>query len=212
MSQQGFEINITKDSVDVRRNVSFLAQRYGTYVGIAYVALAILIFYWTILYSHGRVSIWEIVREGRIANSDFGVAVFGLIVISGFSAIILFLGARTFFASGDSLHCDRSTFTVSRIPWFSLRGKWTTRSYPLSDISQLRFAKILRNRSGDDFWGLRFLAGGRKQKLFTGLEAPEAHKILKALHVLGVDVLDDPDMRDIVEYTLQERSIKLDNR
>jgi hypothetical protein len=212
MSQRGFEINITKDLVDVRRNVSFLTQRYGAYIGIAYMALAVLMFYWIVLYSHGRVSLWEIVREGRTTDVDFGEAFFGLVVISGLSAITLFLGARTFFPSGDALHCDRSAFTVSRIPWFSLRGKWTTRSYPLSNISQLRFAKILRNRGGDDFWGLRFLAEGRKQRLFTGLEPPEAHRTVKGLHALGVDVLDDPDMRDRVEYTLRERSIKLDNR
>jgi len=60
--------------------------------------------------------------------------------------------------------------------------------------------------------GVRFLAAGKKQKLFTGLEAPEAHKILKGLHALGVDVDIDPEMDDVVEYTLRERSMKLDTR
>ena len=211
MSNQGFEISITKDSVDARRDVSFLTQRYGSYVGLAYIAFAVAGFFWVVLYSHGQVSIWEIVREGRTASSDFVLAVFGLALVVPLMAAICFMGARTFFPSGELLHCDRSTFTVSRIPWFNLRGKWTSRSYPLSDISQLDFGVVIRSR-GNNFDGLRFRAAGKKQRLFAGLEAPEAHKILKGLHALGVDVPDLSDMRYLVEDALKERSMKLGNR
>ena len=89
MQQQGFEINITKDSVDVRRNVSFLTQRYGTYVGVAYVALAILIFYWLVLYSpHGQISLWETVREGPITHTGFGEVIFELVPAVSLPALI----------------------------------------------------------------------------------------------------------------------------
>ena len=208
MPQQGFEISITKDSVDVRRDVSFLIQRYGSYVGLAYIALAVAGFYWVVLYSsHGQISIWEIIREGQAAGSDFVTTAACLAL----ALPIFFMGARTFFPSGELLHCDRSTFTVSRIPWFNLRGKWTTHSYPLPDISQLRFGMIIRSR-GNNFDGLRFSAAGKEQKLFAGLEAPEAHKILRGLPALGVDVLIDPEMRYLDKFALEERAIKLDNR
>jgi hypothetical protein len=211
MSQQGFEINITKDSVDVRRDVSFLIQRYGSYVGLAYIALAVAGFYWVVLDSNGRASTWDVLMRYPATDRDFVSAVLCLALVLPLMAAILFMGARTLFPSGELLHCDRSTFTVSRIPWFNLRGKWTTRSYPLPDISQLRFGTIIRSR-GNNFDGLRFSAAGKEQKLFAGLEAPEAHKILKGLHALGVDVLEDPEMRDLVKFALEERSMKLDNR
>jgi hypothetical protein len=213
MPEQGFEISVTKESVDVRRNVSFLTQRYGTYIGIAYMALAMALFYWVVVSPHGtNSSIWTLITKYGPQDHDFGEAVFGLFALGSLLGVTFFLGLRTFFPSGDALHCDRTTFTASKIPWFSLNGRWKVNSYPVSDISQLRFAKILSNRSGDPFMGLRFLAAGKKQKLFIGLEAPEAHKILKGLLALGVDVNIEPEMDNLVEYVQSERRMNLDSR
>ena len=173
--------------------------------------IAVLLFYWVVLDPHHGRSTWEMVTQYLAVDSDFASAVAALFVGVVVSGTFFLIGARSFFPSGDALRCDRSTFTVSKIPWFKVRGEWTIRSYPFAEISQLRYCVIYSGKGGT-FYGLRFLVAGQKQKLFTGLEAPEAHRILKGLHALGVDVLDDPDMRDRVEYTLRDRSIKLDNR
>jgi hypothetical protein len=211
MLQNGFEIEVTNDSVTVRREGSFLAQRYGNYVGYYYMAGAALLFWWAIFYSHDRTSIWQTVTHYRSGYSDFGEAVAGLFCMAAVCGLMFSLGARTFFPSGELLHCDRQSLTVSRITWWNLRGHWTTRSYPLADISQLCFGVVIRSR-GNNFDGLRFQAYGKKHKLFAGLEAPEAHKILKGLHALGVDVPDLADMHYLVDEALKERSMKLENR
>jgi hypothetical protein len=211
MLQNGFEIEVTNDSVDVRREGSFLAQRYGNYVGYYYMAGAALLFCLMIFYSNDRTSIWQIITHYRSRYSDFGEAVAGFSCATAICGLMFSLGARTFFPSGELLHCDRQSLIVSRIPWWNLRGKWTTHSYPLSDISQLHFGVVIRSR-GNNFDGLCFRAAGKKQKLFAGLEAPEAHKILKGFHALGVDVPDLSDMHYLVEDALKERSMKLENR
>jgi hypothetical protein len=211
MLQNGFEIDITKDSVDVRRDDSNRSRRGVILLSGGFVAFAALIFYWMVLASpHGNPSSWEVIHD-QAKDRDFAPAVLGLIIGVSISGMSLLIGIRVLFPSGDALRCDRSTFTVSEIPWLNLRGKWKSQAYALADISQLQFG-VISSTKGNTIYGLRFLAAGKRHKIFTGLQAPEANKILQGLRTLGADVPNDPDMHTRIEETLRARSMELDNR
>jgi hypothetical protein len=84
--------------------------------------------------------------------------------------------------------------TISKVPWLDIHNKhWDTRSYPLVDITKMRYQAIARSK-GISIYGLRFIAAGRSQRVLPGLQPHEADKILKALKSFGVDVPDDPTL------------------
>lgn len=221
MLEQGFNISITTDSVEVSRGDAERQkgdaeppQRGVVLASIVLASIAILIFYWLVLRSsHGDASAWKIVTTYPASDRDFGSSLAALLAGVAISGPIFLAGVRVLFPSGCALRCDRHTFTVSKIPWLNLRGKWVARSYRLSEVSELRFGEIYSaHRGGSDTYGLHFLIAGKKQRLFAGLEAPEAAKILEGFRNLGASVAEDPDMPSRVEETLRQRSMRLDTR
>jgi hypothetical protein len=52
---------------------------------------------------------------------------------------------------------------------------------------------------GGSIYGLRFLAGGKTQRVLPGITPRQADKILKALKAFGADVPDDPEFSKKLE-------------
>ena len=103
------------------------------------------------------------------------------------------------YPSDESFHCDRSTLTISRVRWLDIHNKdWETRSYPLADIEKIRY-QALASAKGSSIYGLRFLAGGKTQRVLPGITPRQADKVLKALKALGADVSDDPEFSKRLE-------------
>ena len=103
------------------------------------------------------------------------------------------------YPSDESFHCDRSTLTISRVRWLDIHNKdWNTRSYVLADIAKIRYRALARAQGGS-IYGLRFLAGGRTQRVLPGIKPRQADEILKALKAFGADVPDDPEFSKMLE-------------
>ena len=208
MLLQGYEIGVTADSVDVKRDDSRRSIRVRAYGSIGIIAFAVVLFYFIVFGSHRGYSTWWNLTNEPGSSGDFLNSLIAFVVASGLSGFLLILGLRNFFPSGERLHCDRSTFTVSKIPWFNFHGKWTRHSFSIAEISQLRFA-VVRSSRGNSLCGICCFAHGKQQKLFAGLEAPEASRILRGLKNLGADVCSDPDMLTKVQETLRERRSRI---
>ena len=115
------------------------------------------------------------------------------------------LGDAAAWPSEETLRCDHTTLTISRIPYLDFRNlKWNTKSYALRDIERFRFA-IYASAKGSSKYGFRFRANGRRHKTLPGLEAPEAQNILKALQGFGIDVVLDDKLQKKVSEVLERR-------
>jgi len=206
MLEQGYEIDITKDAVEVKQDSSMNPMSSRLVPCVLSVGVAIFLFAITIFGpgKHDRPSVWQDLKYYAWPSSDFTAALVMVIAMGTLSLLLILFGLRQLFPSGTELHADHATLTVSEIPSYSLHGKWKSWSYPLSSISDFKFA-VTRTGRGSVFYGFRFIADGDKRKMFTGMEAPEADKILNGLKALGVEVIDDPDMQTKIKETLTTR-------
>lgn len=208
MVQQEFNIVITESSVDVRHDASRKSPKGRFYMGLFFLAVLILVACGIVLLpgKHGTPSMWYDISTSPINSADF---IFPLSLVALFVVFMGYVTKRYLLAaypSDEAIHCDRLTLTVSKVPWLDVsNSKWTTRSYLLRDVSQLRFG-IIASAKGASIYGIRFVADGKRQKVLPGLEAPEAAEILKALRELGANVVDDPKLSKKVETTLGRRS------
>ena len=207
MLKQGFEIVITESSIDVRHDVSSESPRGRFYAGLFFLALMTLLLCGLIFLpgKHGRPNMWHDFSTSPIDSEDF-ILPLSLILLfatgSGYIATRYLLAA---YPSDEAIHCDRSTLTVSKVPWLDASNRtWRTRSYPLGEVSKLRFG-IIASAKGSSIYGIRFVATGKDQKILPGIQAPEAAEILKALAILGADVVDDPKLPQKVEEALSKR-------
>jgi hypothetical protein len=145
----------------------------------------------------------------ELVSTPFGPSVVfiptGLLLFVALFGWLAFRYARAAWASDETFHCDREAITISRIPWLDFSNRtWRTYTYPLEEVSAIRFA-VIASAKGRSFWGLRFRAHGRRWAL-PGLEAPEAKTILAGLKVLGVDVPDDSKLDKKIKQTFEMRS------
>ena len=211
MLVRGYKIDISKDSVEVRRDGSTVPLDERVVGGLLSSGVSVVLGGATIFLPgrHDSLSVWENLMTHRWPSSDFVSALIMAIFMGILCGSLFLYGVRQLFPNGEILHCDRSTLTVSKIPWFSLRGKWKIQSFPVADVSNSGF---FIHRSGRSVVsGLRFLASGHKHKIFSGIEAPEADEILKGLAVLGADVDYDYEMRQRVQDSLSARGSQFDN-
>ena len=208
MLLQGYEINIAANSVDVKIDDSNRSIKSRLYVSLALFAIAAILVYFMVFTSRSGYTAWWNLTNMPRGSEDFSSAVLDATIAVFLSGSLLLVGVANFFPSGEMLHCDRSTFTSSKIPWFNFRGRWTTRTFPLAEVSQLRFA-VWRSGRGSTTYCIRYFADGKKRKLFAGLRAPEASHILKGLKNLGADVVDDPEMLSKIQQTIRERRSRL---
>jgi hypothetical protein len=206
MDSSDFSISITDKAVDVRYTPSVREPRRKLF-GFVFTISIYVVFACAVLFlpgKHGNRSMW-----GELVSAPFDSSV--VFMPSVFLFFIGLLGwqgfryARAAWASDETFHCDREAITISRIPWLDFSNRtWHTYTYPLKEVSEIRFA-VIASAKGRSFWGLRFRAPGRRWAL-PGLEAPEAKIILTGLKVLGADVPDDPKLDKRIKQTLEMRS------
>jgi hypothetical protein len=205
MAHSDFSISITDKAVDVRYTPSATEPR-GKFFGFIVIICTLLVLASAILFlpgKHGDPSMWH-----DLVSSPSGTSVvftpIGLMLFLGLFGWQGFRYARAAWASDETFHCDHEAITISRIPWLDFSNRtWRTYTYPLSEVSKIRFA-VIASAKGRSFWGLRFRAHGRKWAL-PGLEAPEAKTILTGLRALGADVPDDPNLDKRIKQTLEMR-------
>lgn len=205
MAHSDFSISITDKAVDVSYTPS-VSEPNGKLFGFIFTIATLIVLASAILFSPGKrgtPSMWHV-----LANASPGSPVvfipFGLMLFIGLCGWQGFRYARAAWASDEIFHCDREAITVKRIPWLDFSNRtWRTYTYPLSEVSAIRFA-VIASAKGRAFWGLRFRAHGRRWAL-PGLEAPEAKQILTGLRALGADVPDDPKLEKRIRKTIQKR-------
>jgi hypothetical protein len=135
---------------------------------------------------------------------------FGVIILLGVNAFIVFIVRRAllgFFPSDERLHCDAHTLTLSKVRWLDITNtQWQTRTFDLSEISEVSFAMIAPDRYRS-VHGIRLLIRGKKVNTLPGLNPRQAGKVLDGLQDLGVDLKET--------YRLKARKrklLKLDSR
>jgi hypothetical protein len=206
MAHSDFSISITDKAVDVRYTPSVSDPR-GKLFGFIFIIIAIVVVACAVLFlpgKHGNPSMWHDLVSAPADSSGFLVPVIGLVLFIGLFGWQGFRYARAAWASDETFQCDREAITISRIPWLNFSNRiWRTYTYPLTEVSAIRFA-VIASAKGRQFWGLRFRADGRKWVL-PGLEAPEAKTILAGLKALGADVPDDPQLDKRIRQTLEMR-------
>jgi len=148
---------------------------------------------------------WQDISNASIESGSFLVPLGILIVGCG---LLLWMGFRWSAAawpSDETLRCDHTALTISRIPYLDFRNRtWKTKSYALRDIERFRFA-IYASAKGSSIYGFRFRVNGQRYKTLPGLEAPEAQNIMKALQTFGIDVVLDDALQTKVTEALERR-------
>lgn len=179
----------------VRLDVSTGCPRTRFYALGFFVAFAVLMTIFLVI-DPGRgnaPSIWRNLSASPIASASF-VGTFALVL--AIPVALFFLNWRYMSAaypSDETFECDSSTLTLSRVSWFDVSNThWTTRSYPTRDIRDVKY-RALGSAKGASIYGLRFFAGGVKQRVLPGLPLRDAETVMHALKLLGVDVPDDPE-------------------
>lgn len=188
-----FEIVADENLVDIRLNVSPHSRFYAStfFIAIGVIGVCGVLF---LPGKNGNPSMWHDLSSSPVNSGDF---IFPLVLLLAFPILMTLLLRRyvvSAYPSGETLRCDRSTLTISKVRWLDIHNKRRdTHSYQLTDIFDIRYQAIAYAR-GTSIYGLHFIAQGRTQRILPGLTAREADKILKALKALGADVPDDPTL------------------
>ncbi len=205
MAHSDFSISITDKTVDVSYTPSVSEPR-GKLFGFIFIIVTLVVLACALLFlpgKHGHPSMWHDLTNTSSGSSVVFIPI-GLMLFVGLFGWQGFRYARAAWASDETFHCDRETITIKRIPWLDFSNRtWSTYTYPLSEVSAIRFA-VIASAKGRAFWGLRFRSHGRKWTL-PGLEAPEAKEILTGLRALGADAPDDPKLDKRIKEALEMR-------
>ncbi|MGB7355114.1 MAG: hypothetical protein WBD06_15530 [Acidobacteriaceae bacterium] len=194
MPKPEFRFEITDQSVSVQLNVAGKSRfcAAGIYAGLIALGLCLLLF---LPGKHSSPSIWQ---DLAISHIDSGRFLFDVCLLLGSALLMLaLLGRWTLmaFPSDETFHCDCSTLTMSRVPWFDVHNShWETRSFPLSEVAGIRY-RAVANSKASSIYGLGLSAGGKTWKILPGLKARDAEKIFAALKVFGADVSDDKTLQ-----------------
>ena len=209
MPGQGFDINVTSSEVLVKQDGSLQSgESRGAAGVISILAAAFLFFFTVIIDKHGRPGLWYDLKQAPGYSSEFYFFLLCLIGVLVFCGHLLLIGVRLFFPGGEQLQCDRTTFTYSKIPWISLRGRWKRQSFPTAEVSELMYGVIVQGNEEKkiaDTYGLSFYVGDKEYKIFGGLEAPDADDILKEVRAFGVDVIVNQDMAVLIAKSTQKQ-------
>jgi hypothetical protein len=205
MAHSDFSISVAATAVDVTYTPSNSEPR-GKLFGLIFTISTLVLMVCALLFlpgKHGNPSMWHDLTSDPPTSLLFFIMLV-IVPLIGLFSWQGFRYARAAWASDETSHCDREGITVKRIPWLDFSNRtWRTYTYPLSEVSAIRFA-VIASAKGRAFWGLRFRAHGRKWAL-PGLEAPEAKEILTGLKALGADVPDDPKLDKRIKETLEMR-------
>jgi len=151
-----------------------------------------LFFMYATIFSHGKKPglLTGILDNPELFNSNvelFWVNIIAIILLFLTFGWITIFGFRCFFPFGDSLHCDHSTFTISKIAFWSFGDRWNVQSVLPLDVSQARYDVFQTGRGGKTY-GIRVDIRGKSWKIFAGIDASEAELILHGLNRMGVNV------------------------
>jgi hypothetical protein len=196
MGQNDFKIEVTDDVVDVSWDSSIGAR---VAVGILMCGMGSALSYAS-MFQHGK-------RPGLVVFIHDNPALFkghvdllyvnliAIVLILFVSGSIFVYGFRYFFPSGDRLHCDRSTFTVSKIAFWSFGNRWKVQSVLPSEVTEARYGVVQSGRHGKTF-GIRVDVCGKSWKVLPGIPASDARTILQGLSRMGVKVSLSIEMVD----------------
>ena len=136
---------------------------------------------------HGEPGLWERFRESPA--DSYRSLVPSLLLLALF-AVMIWLAIRALrvnYPGGQKLECDGHTLTISRLRWLDWQNSdWITQTYALNEVSRIRYAVIVHNRSKST-WGLHLTAAGKGHRLFPHLTTQQAGEILNGLEALGAN-------------------------
>ena len=205
MQTSNYRIKVTEDSVDVECDTPFRSRTSQHSFGVLAVACSLLFFFSGI--GHGRSpGVWVILANSRPGSPDFMFNAFGAVFVLVVVVVIFAFGVRYCLPFGERLHCDRSTLTWSKIPWVSFGNHWVQRSIPVSEIFRASYAIVYKSKG---VYGILLETYGESWKMFWGIETPEANRVLRGLKELGVNIHQDPAMRESIRETLRDRRAQL---
>ena len=193
MPEPDFHVDINDRSVSVRLNVSPRRRFYASIFFIAMLALMVcgLLF---LSGKNGSPSMWHDLSSFPVNSGDFIVPLVILLSCVAFVVLLSWRYVVSAYPSDETFYCDGRTLTISKVRWLDIHNKhWDTCSYAVPEIVNMRYQAIARAR-GTSIYGLRFIAGGKTQRVLPGLKPREADKILKVLKSFGADVPDDPKL------------------
>ena len=133
MKQDSFKIEVTDDVVDVAwdddssTTQSIVAAVLGTGLAVA------LSYYFLFRGGENPGLVAFVLANPTLYHDDlatFNMKMIGIALCSTIFALIFIYGLRLLFPFGDRLHCDRSTFTISQIAFWSFGKRWKTQSVP----------------------------------------------------------------------------------
>ena len=198
MKQDSFKIEVTDDVVgvawddDTSTTQSIVAAVVGT-------GLAVVLSYYFLFRGGENPGLVSFVLANPTLHHDdvatFYVKVVGIILYSSIFAFIFIYALRLLFAFGDRMHCDRSTFTISQIAFWSFGKRWKTQSVPPSKVSLARYGVVRKGKSGTTY-GIIVDVCGKSWKVFEDIDASHAKPILRGLSKMGVNVRLIDEMAD----------------
>jgi hypothetical protein len=211
MELENFTISLKPDSAEIQL-IPSANSPYAKLGGAIFIVSILIAGLCALLFlpgKHSRPNMWHDMSNASIGSSDFLVPLGLLTVVGGLLAWMGFRWSAAAWPSDETLHCDHTVLTISRIPYIDFRNHtWKTKSYALRDVEKFRFA-VYASAKNSTICGFRFRANGRRHKTLPGLEAPEAQNILTALQRLGVDVVLDEKLQKKADEALKKRGNQL---
>jgi hypothetical protein len=190
MGLENLKTEITADVVDAVWNDNrSIGQRIT--MGVLGSGFGLFFMYATV-FSHGKKPglLTGILDDPELFNSNVELLWINIIAIILLFAVfggIAAFGFRCFFCFGDRLHCDHSTFIISKVAFWSFGDRWKVQTVLPFEVSQARYCVVQSGRGGKTY-GIRIDIRGKSWKVFYGIDASEAEPILQGLNRMGVNV------------------------
>jgi len=203
---EDFTISINKDSIEVRLDPSSRSP-HAKLGGAVFIVSMTIVVLCALLFLPGKngPSMWQDMSNAGIESGGFLVPLGILIIGCGLLSWMGFRWSAAAWPSDETLRCDHTTLTISRIPYLDFRNlKWNTKSYALRDIERFRFA-IYASAKGSSKYGFRFRRERQTTQDTSRPRSPEAQNILKALQGFGIDVVLDDKLQKKVSEVLERR-------
>lgn len=197
MPVSSYKVHAGADSLDVQWRGPARSRVFGAFVIVIILA--------EIYFAMNRGP-WADLLRSHPGSPRSGSIVFESALLLLLLLFFLAIGVRHLLPFAETLHCDRSTLTWSRIPWISFGNRRITHSVPFSEVVGASYAIVYRSKN---IHGIVLETYDENWKIFWGIESPEANRILHGLKKLGVNVEHDPEMRASIRETMRDRRAQL---
>lgn len=208
MRLRKYEIHIGADAVDAKWDNSDRPMRSRLLGVVASAVSGALLTYLLLLRPdrNGYSNWWRLTHD-HFTSRFVSDAVIPICFAFAVWLLCAAVGIRSYFTSGQLLHCDRSELTFAQIPWISFNGRWLSRTFSVAVISQMELAVCPDDRANS--FMIRFLTCGMEEKILQGISASDGYRILKGLKILGVDVHLDPGVRWLAQEAIRDQRAEL---